>query len=378
MGRFEEALDYYDESIKLSKEAGLSERLSREERNIGEVYMFMGNWKESIAHFKVAYDLALNQKTIDWNQIAGILYDLGYVYSLAGEYDVGIDYSDQAIELLEKLKLPHRVASAKLIRGDIHRRVGHYDTALNDIKQAIPAFDEVDYQHQAAGYFYLGFVLWYKGEETSDTNLLKESQRSFEMCVDMSRKYGLVKELPRALHEVSQLHWVLGLKEKARDANDEAHDIAVQAHDIYYAVNSLVKKAEFDYDDGKYETILEYAKKLKQEFRDKGYKFPLFYGRMDRIVGAIAFDKKNYNDAINSYAKGLYLIAQHGGYGRYTVKQELNNLQEKLQTLSDEEALMFYNGLKTYWSKQGVDIRKPKMISWVDQHISRLTFQMRS
>ena len=154
--------------------------------------------------------------------------------------------------------------------------------------------------------------------------------------------------------------------------------MAVKFHDVYYAVNSLVKKAEYDYEDGKYEIIQRYAKELKYEFEDKGYKFPLFYGRMRRILGDIAFEKIDYNEAINYYAEGLYLISQHGGYGKYTIDNELNILEGKLKTLPDEIALNFYESLKNYWTDKGIDQSNPKMISQIDKNLNNLAFQIQS
>jgi tetratricopeptide (TPR) repeat protein len=377
LGRFNEALEYHTKSIELSKKFKAIDLLPREPNNIGNAYLRMGIWKEAIVHFKAAYDIALNQEKSDWNLIATILNSLGNVYGLSGEYEIGIDYVNQAIEILEKLNLPQRLASAKLIRGDIYRRAGRYDEALKDINEAIPDFEELDYQNLATAYLYMGFAQWYKSEAEDDKNLLRESQKSFEICIDMARKYDLVRELPRALHEVSQVYWRLGLKKEARQSNGEAYDLAVKSHDIYYAVNSLVKKAELDYEEDKYEKIPEYARTLRSNFEDQGYKFPLFYGRMDRISADIAFDQKNYHNAFNNYAKGLHLIAQHGGYGKYTLTRELENLEKRLKTLPDNDALNFYKKLKEYWTNQGVDKKNPKMISWADQHISRLAFKIR-
>ena len=376
LGKFQDALKYHQKSFELSKDFGLKNRLSLESKNIGEVYLLMGEWEKAIAHFKQAYESELNNEKIDWNRTAIISQNLGYTYGLAGEYEVGIEYVNQAISLLEKMNLKARLANAKVIHGDINRRAGRYEQALKEIQEAFPNFDEADYRNRATAYFYLGFAQWYRGEDLNDQQLITEARNSFESCIEMSRRYSIAQELPRALHEVSQMYWLLNLKEDARRSNNEAYTKAVASHDIYYAVNSLVKKAEFDHEEETYENIPQYTSELKAKFEDKGYKFPLFYGRMERISGEIAFDQKDYNQSVKHYAKGLYLISQHGGYGKYKIDKELSELDQKLEKLPLKEALDFYKQLKTYWTQQGVDKKRPKMLSWADQHISRLVFEM--
>jgi len=378
MGRFEEALEFNTTSLELSKKFGLDKRFNIEEQNIGEINQHIGNFDNAIKHLKIAYKLRLNQK--EWNRVAGSLSSLGRAYGLSGQYEVGINYCNQAIDLLKKLDFKERVAGTKLVRADLYRRVNRYEEALMDIQEAIPVLEGLDYQNLATAYFQLGYVQWYKAvkEEKKDIKLLEESKTSFERCINMLRKYNLVRDLHRALHEVSEVYWLLTLKDQAIASNDEAYQMAVKFHDVYYAVNSLVKKAEYDYEDGKFEIIQRYAKELKYEFEDKGYKFPLFYGRMRRILGDVAFEKRDYNTAINYYAEGLYLISQHGGYGKYTIDNELNILEGKLKTLPDEIALNFYESLKNYWTNKGIDQNNPRMISQIDKNLNNLAFQIQS
>jgi len=367
MGRFEEALELHTKSLELSKKFGISNRFHIEEQNIGVVYRNMGDFENAIKHLKMAYDLALNQKNMQ--NVTSILTDLGDVYRLSGKHEVGLDYSNQAIDLLERLNLKKWIAKAKIVRAGIYRRIGLYDEALKDIEEAIPVFEAIDYQNLALAYLHLGFAQFYK-------ELLEEARKSFEMCIDISNRYNLHRELMRSLHEISEVYWELGLKDKARESNNEAHIKANKSQSIYYRVNCIVKKAEFDYRDGKHEVIQGYAHELKCNFEDKGYKFPLFYGRIRRILGDISFENKNYDEALNYYAEGLYMISQHGGYRKYNIDNELNNLKIKLETLSAETAFKFCKSLKEYWTEKGIDKNNPKMISWVDKNLNRIVFQM--
>jgi len=378
LGRFEDALEYYKKTLELIQNPVLikiSGKLFHIYENIiGETYKHMGRWEDAIVYFKKAYNSAL-QNEKDLNRIATIIYNLGHTYGLSGEYKAGIDYCEQAIDILEKTSSIPKLAKVKILQGDIYRRAGDYDRAIEDIQKAIKNFEGLDHRNLADSYYYLGFAQWYKAIEERNNGLLIEAQRTFEKCIEMSENYKLNMELPKALHEVSQIYWELGDKEKARSVNNEAYDLAIKAHDIYYSINSLVKKAEFDYEDSKYENIPEYAEVLKREFEDKRYEFPLFYGRMRRIRGAIAYHQEKYDDSSDYYAEGLYLIVQHGGYGKYTIDNELRELEANLSRLSTESSLKFYLTLKEVWEKK--DKKNLKLTTWIDRHICSLFLKIK-
>jgi len=372
-GKFEESLEYFNKCLEISQKSDSFKQFHIIEEYIGVIYRRMGHWEDAITHLKKSREFALRDES-DLNRIADIISHIGYTYGLSGEYKGGIDYCEQAIDIFENQKSRHKAAKVKVLRADIYRRSGDYDRALHDIQEAMTDFDDLDYQNRAEVYYFLGFAQWYKAE--GNKNLLIESQKSFEESIEISNKYKLIRELPRSLHEISQVYWKLGDKEKARSTNNEAYDLAMESHDIYHSINSMVKKAEYDYEDGEYEIIPEYAEILKREFEDKGYEFPLFYGRMRRIMGAIAFQEKKYDEAVNYYAEGLYMIAKHGGYGKYTIDNELKTLEDELEQLSNETAIKFYTKLKESWETK-YKKRFLNLITWVDRHVCRLFLRVK-
>jgi hypothetical protein len=127
--------------------------------------------------------------------------------------------------------------------------------------------------------------------------------------------------------------------------------------------------AEFDFEDDRYDDIPSYARILKGDYEDKGYNYPLFFGRMRRILADIAFEKKEYETSCNLYAEGLALIRQHGGYGVWLIDRELESLEQKLQMLPPEIAREWGVRLKEYWGKQKPEEKYAKMVSWCDRQI---------
>lgn len=383
LGKLKEALDYYNQSLSLSETLGRPARLFREHRNIGRIHEMMGYWEAAIEHFKQAYNLAIIHQ-VDENQTANILSDLGYAYGLRGEYKAALDYCNQAIDnwetlqLRQKEDLSQKIAAGKVTRGAIYRMAGRYPEALNDLQEAINFLYSSEYATLARAYSELGFTQWSQSKEPGTTvkdKLLAKAQRTLEEGLSIAKDYNVVHEQPRLLRRLGHVYWDQGRKEDARQNNREAYRLGKEIHDIHFSINSLVGMAEFDDEEGKHESIPEYVKTLKTEFEEASYQFPLLYGRMRRIQGNVAFQEQQYDRAIDYYAEALYLIAQHGGYGPYSIDQEIRNLEEKLRTLPAEVALESCQALKTTLTQKRLDKSNPEMISWLDRLISQLIFR---
>ncbi len=120
-----------------------------------------------------------------------------------------------------------------------------------------------------------------------------------------------------------------------------------------------------------YKDIPDYALTLEQEYQDQQENYPLFFGRMRRIQADIAFEMKEYDQALDYYAQGIAQIRQHGGYGMYFIDQELDRLEEKLHQLPPAIFAEWGKYLKEYWAQQEPAERYSVLISWCDKQIIR-------
>ncbi len=384
MGEYDKALRCHQKSLSLSKAHRIEKRLFIEERCIGEVYLLKGDWEQAVQSFKRAYEAVLNnlpptaseeEKQEAGKDLAGILEKLGHAYGVFKDTKTGLNYIDQAIDLFTRLAAPRLAAQARIIRCDILRRRGEYENIVEDIAKAIAEFEELDHKNRAQGFFYLGYAQWYRADAIKDQTLREKALISFEKCIEIARQFEIYRELLRALHEASQIYWDLGEKEKAREANDEAYKLACQFSDIYYAVNSLVKKAEFDFEENKFKSIHDHANELKEKF-EENYNFPVFFGRMYRILGDVAYEEKNYDKAFDEYAKAFPLITEHGGYGRYTIEEELKRLEEKIMKLPLAEQRSRCSALRRHWQNTETGRKFHELIeAFIVEHTNRLIFE---
>jgi hypothetical protein len=101
---------------------------------------------------------------------------------------------------------------------------------------------------------------------------------------------------------------------------------------------------------------------------EEGYDFPHHYGRLQRVLGDLAFDEGRYDDALRIYAGAYALLSKRqGGYGRRTFGDELNMLTERIDQLAEhdpQQAIEWCDTLSDYWSKADlVTTRRKTMLS---------------
>ena len=135
--------------------------------------------------------------------------------------------------------------------------------------------------------------------------------------------------------------------------------------------------AEFDYDEGILETIPRYAAILKDEYEDKGYEFPLYFGRMRCFLANIAFRDHEYDRSLKLFAEGIALINQHGGYAMFSIDKALEDLERKIKDLPREQARDWILYLDQYWARQQSTDASLRLIIWCQRQLVDIALQLK-
>lgn len=362
LGQFNLALEHEKKSLDLFKQLHDLASISILENYIGYINRLKGEWRRAIEYYHRAIQSALEMNTF---RPAGIYNNLGYVYGLMGKYGVAEDYCEDAIEIWKEENHEKGVIRGEVTLANIYRDAGEYRKAISKFQKAINTLDlPDDYVTLIRAYFGLAWTQWFEGENEKVHDKLLQAKANFDRALALAKEYNFIVELPGILHQASNVYWLLGEKEKARSLNEEAYELSKVINDIRYAVDSLVGFAEFDYKDGKCDNIENYAEELRSSYENKGYEFPLFYGRMRRILADVAFDRCEYKKAFEFYAKGIAIMSQHGGWGRYNFGRELQNLETRIKSLSNDEVNNWIDKLVDYWSKNASENKVADLVRW--------------
>jgi DNA polymerase III delta prime subunit len=340
---------------------------------VGYLYRQLSDIENAEKYYRLALSNAMKIDKPDrilTQVIASIQTNLGYLY---GETEDNSVLSDQCFKAAKETLLSiddvRKIAQTEIASAIIHRNRGEYDKSIELLVSALKRCDseEDDNKDLCRAYFHLGWTYWFQSEiidvSISDVSeiiwsedLLIKAQDALEKSLSIAQKHGLEDELPGIQHQTASVYWHLGfqtkneiLKEKARNLNNEAYVLSNKYNDTRYAIDSLLGNAEFDYDAGIYEKISDYALELQDRFQSYKDSYKLYFGRMLRIEGDVKFREKNYALAFEKYALGIPKILEHGGFGPYSIRQELNLLQKKIEQLPVECYESLTQQLKEQW-----------------------------
>lgn len=376
-GKIPQAYDYQLRCYTIYKEADQQAAIPGFANYLGYICRLRGDWEASVRYYRIALDAAIRAGDASRSRIADILNNLGFVLKLEGRYVEGRSYCEQAIKIWISLASPKQISRGEITLANILRDQGQYDAAIRKINQAIVRLEMPDDVNQLVNaYLTLGWILWYQGVAENSRAILVDSISAFERSRAWAREYHVITWLPAILNQSSNVYWLLDRKEEARASLFEAYDLACKISDIRYAVDSLVGKAEFDVEEGVYDHIPGYAEQLKRDYEDQGYSYPIFFGRMQRILADIAFTNGRYEEARPLYAAGLGMIKRHGGYAMYSIDHELGALEGRIATLSSDNARAWYEFLKESWSKLEPAEFFSSLIGWCDQRLVDLSLNL--
>lgn len=372
LGEFDIALKHQRRCLQINEKLEQTQYIPPVANYIGFIYRLRGELDEAARYYERSLEALMESDSLDRDMIATVLNHLGYVRGLEGKYDEGIELCQQAIDIWSREKTEKDIGVGESTLGTLYRDSRNYEEAKMYLWRAINRFEEPEDSFLLArAYFGLAWTLWFEGEEDDDEQLLIEARDAFEKSLELAEEFDHRILLPGILHQMSNVNFLLGDEEKARQVNEEAYRLSKEIHDIRYEIDSLVGKAEFDLAEEEFDRIPEYADQLWENYESKGYQYPLFYGRMRRILADVAFAEGRLVEALEGYTQGIAQIRQHGGWGIYFIGRELENLEERLDALPRQKAIEWISHLRQTWSQQEPQDLYTYMISWCERQLVR-------
>ena len=329
-----EALDHQKQSMGIFQELNETRHIPSIANHIGQIYQEQGDWENSKKYYKIAMLKALEYQENE-SIVVSILNRNGYLLALEGKHEAAIHTCNTAIEICNKFLLRNKKTECEIYLGDIYRRNGQYDQGINILQNAINKFNE-DYETElkVLAYFFMGFNFWFKGwnqkQYKIDRTLIEKAKDSFNQSLMLAERHNHNKQVLKILHERSHVHQLLGDINQAIIDNNQSYDLAKKQRNYYYIMNALVGKAEFDFLNKNYQLIPSYLTTMKEKYSNRYLQYPLFYGRLLRIIGDVNYIQNNFQESLDNYAISLEYISKHGGYGGWSLNYELSQIESKL------------------------------------------------
>jgi tetratricopeptide (TPR) repeat protein len=307
----------------------------------------------------------------DEARLATAYNNLGYITGLQSNYDSALLYCQRALAIQESLGLRYHAGLTFNTLGIIYRGKEDFLTSLKHTNQALAVFEEFeDQEWLSKAYCERGITRWHMGEwEVANADL----EKSYQLYKEM----GLRFELANILHRRGHVAWDLGDLQAAEQYFRDSAEMGRRVSDFQQTVNSLEGLVELYYfighqyhDEGDFkERDVWYAKaermaqQWQEEFEDQGYYFPLYSGSRVRILGNIAYDRGDYETALQRYLEAYPRIASRGGYSKYMLPKALERLQGRIDGLAPQIALEWCDQIQKDWKSRGLDKDFPEMIT---------------
>jgi tetratricopeptide (TPR) repeat protein len=141
IGRYDESLEKYEISLKMSQETNDLAYSARALHGIGNIYLQQGKYKSAIESYEKAVELldSINDKA----GTSGILHQIGMIHELLGDYGAALDHYQRSLKIDEELGDRAGVSKSLHQIGMIHEERGDYGAALEHYQQSLKIKEEL-------------------------------------------------------------------------------------------------------------------------------------------------------------------------------------------------------------------------------------------
>jgi tetratricopeptide (TPR) repeat protein len=382
MGKVSQAVADLHEALTLAQTLPDEVRWTSQTLNLlGQAHRTMGKLHDASGYYEQALKLAREHPTsITKIQAAATLNNLAYVWSREGRHRSAFAYCKEALVIREHLGTKFDVGISHSTIGEIYRNWGKYSEALESYNLALQIFEPENSP------LWLARVYSQRGAVYRLLNEYALAERDLLRSI----QYNIPIEKPAAYHVLGLVHWN---RNNDLDAAIEKLKISDQlaraTDDAITLINNLVAFAEIDYilwkssgskDLERIAHIEQGARDLTALLVSGGYDFPSRSGRLQRVLGDIAFDQQRYDDAMKIYAEAYAQLGMRsGGYGRRTFLDEIDSLSDRIKMLagSDVKAALYWcDYLREFWSDETKQLtRRDELVSLCD--VNRIEIELK-
>lgn len=364
LGELPQAIEHLERALTICRQKDLPRWIGTIENNLGLVHRRMGRWKEAVEYYQASLEHSVPE---DEAKFASAMNNLGYVMGLESDYDSALVYCNRALEIRERLRLIEDIGMSHNTLSILYRSKGEHKTSLEHSAKALGLFEEVESKEWLMkAHCELGITRWYMGQ-------LDEAWESLNTSLEIAHQLGDRTELPNILHRMGHVAWDQDKLDEAKELFTQGYKIGQEVFDYQQTVNGIQGLVELNYyrgstvvDKEERERYFKRAKELTRQvrgFEKQGFIFPIYFGSMRRIMGNIAYDRKDLETALNYYIEAFPLMAIRGGYSIYQLQESLQRLARRINALPPDTALEWCKRLSEDWKAQGLDKEYPQMIN---------------
>jgi len=234
---YPKALELFQASLKIREELGNKLDIARELSNIGNIYVYQGDKVRALEHYQRSLKLAEEVKNRAGS--SATLNSIGNLYFSQGNYPQALEYFQQSLKIKQEIGDKLGFARALNNIGVIYSLQGQYAQALDYLQQNVKIREELgDKLTIVEAWHYLGSVYLLQGEYVQS---LTYDQRALTAAEEL----GNNQLLGEILQNISECYLRLGQYRAAVGFAERAASLAAQfgIPDVLWSAKAIAGKA---------------------------------------------------------------------------------------------------------------------------------------
>ncbi|MBI4824663.1 MAG: tetratricopeptide repeat protein [Nitrospirae bacterium] len=297
LGRYEDALKYYEEALKVFEELKPCKHAAQNLDEIAIVYSILGRYDEALKYSEEALKMKRGFKTPEEQSIAQSLYNIGWIYGGSGRYEEAFKYYNEALTIRKGLNIPRDLAQSLTGTGWSLYRTGKPNEALKHLEEALSIYRQLNIpQETALTINNIGVV--YKSLKRYDEALKYHTE-----ALKIRKELNISSDLTQSLNNIAQTYKSLGRHDDALSAYKEALDIFRKLNIPNDIAAALYRTGAIYESLGKYHEALKYYEESLDVVKKLNMPQDEAAGLND--IGLIYYELGQYDKALKYYEEAL-------------------------------------------------------------------------
>ncbi|OFY94448.1 MAG: hypothetical protein A3K10_16890 [Bacteroidetes bacterium RIFCSPLOWO2_12_FULL_31_6] len=328
-GDIPNALESYDESLKIYEDIGYKKGIAVSLNNIGFIYENQGDISKALEYYKKS--LKIREEIVDKIGTANSLNNIGFIYEKQGNIPKALEYYNKGLKIKEEIGDKDGIATFLNNMGVIFKKSGDLSKALEYYTKSLKIREEIGDKRG------MTYSLNNIGNIYIKQNKIKESKIYFEKSYQISKELGYPEYIKNGASRLTIVYEKLGKFQLAyqyykeeigmRDSlqNEENYKASVEQHAKY----EYAKKAATDSIANAKEKEIKDAEIAQQQAQIKVKRFQQ-YGLIGGLVLVILFAGFVFNRLKVTQRQNVIIEAQ-----KQEVEEQKKVVEEKHKEITD-------------------------------------------
>lgn len=266
--------------------------------NVGYIYSLQGDFSNALIYYGKA--LKLREEISDKKGIANSFNNIGFVYNEKGEISKSLEYSFKSLKVQEEIGDKNGIAYSLNNIGAIYKDLGDTYKALECYKKSLKIMEEIGDRNGIAGAFNnIGYIYQFQGD-------IPMALLFYGKSLKLKEEIGDKRGFAIALNNISYIYHDQGDIKNASEYLSKSLKIYEVIGDKQSLANALANFGNIYREQRNFPQALEYLNKsvkIQEQIGDKNGTANSLIG-----IGIIYFDQGNLPKALEYYSQAVKLM----------------------------------------------------------------------